>query len=176
MNNLISTFNDISIVKNNTLVICDIDETIMHYPDCINKCKEIIKDLYIDSEEEYNKELQSLMNMYKHIHSPSHTDYVGFINLQNKINETNSKLIYLTARNKVNHDLTKKQLNVIGINCCDDDVHYTDNVISKGEYIKKNIQIDLWDDIIFIDDYPSYIQTVNEALPNVRCYQFSAKV
>lgn len=45
-------------------------------------------------------------------------------------------------------------------------IHYTDeNMISKGEYIKKNIITDdaneKYNQIIFIDDYETYIKTVN---------------
>jgi hypothetical protein len=49
------------------------------------------------------------------------------------------KLLFLTARNKSFHDNTKKQLLHIGILCEDNDIHYTNNTITKGKYIKNNI-------------------------------------
>jgi hypothetical protein len=142
MNKEITTFNDIQITKNNTLIICDIDNTILYYPDCINKCLEIMKDLGDNlTEEEYKKELNDCCNIYKIINKPIHTDYNGFNNMINNIKKYNSKLLFLTARNNSSHNFTKKQLLDLDIFCDENDIHYTNNTISKGEYIKNNINI-----------------------------------
>ena len=112
MNKQISSFNDIQITKNNTLVICDIDNTILYYPECINTYLEIMKDF---TEEEMNKEFNYFCNIYKTINKPTHTDYDGYVNMVNKIKTYNGKLLFLTARNNSCHDATKKQLLHVGI-------------------------------------------------------------
>jgi hypothetical protein len=176
MNIQISSFNDIKITKNNTLILCDIDNTVLHYPECNNKCLEIMKDLKNDlTEEEFNRDLNIFCNYYKILNKPIHTDYDGFINMVNKIKESNSKLLFLTARNKSFHNKTKEQLLHVGISCDDNDILYTDNIITKGEYIQNNININEWNEIIFIDDYLSYIKSVNDIFPNIICYNFIVK-
>jgi hypothetical protein len=47
----------------------------------------------------------------------------------------------LTARNSKIDALTKKQLNNIGLKSNTFDIHCTDNIITKGEYIQKNIDL-----------------------------------
>ena len=89
-----------------------------------------------------------------------------------KLKTCNGKLLFLTARNNSFHVNTKKQLLDIGILCNDNDIHYTNNNINKGEYIKKYIDLDIWNEIIFIDDYLSFIKSVNDIFPQIICYNF----
>jgi hypothetical protein len=179
MSKQISSFNDIEITKNNTLILCDIDDTILYYPKCNDNCSEIIeimKELhYYLTEEEFCKDLIQLRNIYKHVNKPTHTDYNGFMNMLCKLREHNGKLLFLTARNSSYHKQTKIQLSQIGISCNDNDIHYTNNTITKGEYIKNNININEWDEIIFIDDYVSFIKSVSELFPQIICYNFIVK-
>ena len=71
MNNIISSFNDVQITKNNTLVLCDIDDTILYYPQCVNKCLEFMKDFrHHLSEEEFKKDFEYFCNAYKNINIP----------------------------------------------------------------------------------------------------------
>jgi hypothetical protein len=176
MNIKISSFNDVQITKNNTLVLCDIDDTILYYPHCINTCLEIMKDIKYDfTEEEYNEEFKYFCHMYKHKYKPTHTDYDGFMNMVHKIKEYNGKLLFLTARSKTFHTETKQDLLHIGVSCDDTDIHYTNNTITKGEYIKKYINVNEWDEIIFVDDYLSYIKSVSDLFPQIICYNFAVK-
>ena len=116
MNKQISSFNNIQITKNKTLVICDIDNTVLYYPECINKCLEIMKDFNdCFTKEKFNKEFNYFCNIYKTINKPTHTDYDGYVNMVNKIKENNGKLLFLTARNNSCNDATKKQLLHVGI-------------------------------------------------------------
>ena len=110
--------------------------------------------------------------MYKHVHKPTPTDNDGFINMMNKISMTNSKLMFLTARTKNYDKTTQKQFNDINILSYDYGIHYTEAKITKGEYIKQNINIEEWDEVIFIDDYLSYIQSVKTLFPQIKCYNF----
>lgn len=172
MSKIISSFYQVELLNNlKYLIICDIDGTILHFPNCNKDCREIIKDLS-PRKEDYKKELQQLKNMYINIKEPIHTDYDGFVDMLNKLNKTNSKLIFLTARTLESDILTKKHLRQIGIQPDDFEIHYTGTQISKGEYIKKYIDLSCWENIIFIDDYDSYIKSVTDIYPNIICYKF----
>jgi hypothetical protein len=133
------------------------------------------------TQEEIDKEAQIWLGMYYVMFAPVMTDDNGFHNLLNRIEKSNSEIMFLTARenNEKNVKFTRKNFTDIGLDYDKYSIHYTDNnSISKGEYIKKNIIIkenkDKYREIIFIDDYESYIKTVNDVLPNVICYKFEA--
>lgn len=170
MSDKIYSFKNIEI-KENTLVICDIDNTILHFPNCIKKIKEIIKSISDDDD----IELPYLLNMYKLTNKPEPTDFIGFSNLLNKLENNNGKLIFLTARTEQPHEPTKKHLNTIGIDSNKFEIYYTNNKITKGEFIKNNIDLSNWSNIIFIDDFETNINSVINYFPEIKCYQFCIK-
>lgn len=173
----ICTFNDIIITNSNTLVICDIDNTLIYwnktpkdfYNTIINDCPDF-------TQEEIEKEAIDYNNMYRMIKPPCMTDSDGFNNLREKIKSLhNSKIIFLTARTeqvKNNNSFMRKNFKAIDLDYDEFDIHYTNNMISKGEYIQKNINHNDYDKIIFIDDYVSYIKSVKDIFPNTICYKF----
>lgn len=171
----ISSFNQIKLT-NKSLVLCDIDDTIMHYPQCDKKCKEIVQDLKANglSGEDLMKELIEIRQIYKRINPPSHTDYDGFVSMSDKLSELNGKLSFITARDKASESWTEKQLRQIGIDPLKYDIHYVGTQISKGEHIKLYIDLSDWDSVIFIDDYESYIKSVLDVYPEIKCYKFEA--
>ncbi len=173
----ISTFNSVEINKERSLVICDIDDTIMYYPknEILSHCKSIVQEVFPDLDEThelYQKELKELIDMYKIIKSPKHTDFDGFIKMVNRIKNLGGNLVFLTARNESSIKITTKQFGQIGLNYNDYRVYYTNNEITKGRYIKENIDLSMYNDVIFIDDYESYIQTVLDEFSFIRCYKF----
>lgn len=184
----ISSFNDVEIKDTNTLIICDIDETLLTWNKKLSDFYHMIKDDFslIDCESKYtqkeiDKEAQLWLITYCGMFAPMMTDADGFYNLLNRIEKSNSEIMFLTARpkNEKNVKFTKKNFTDIGLDYDKYSIHYTDNnSISKGEYIKKNIIIkenkDKYGEINFIDDYESNIKTVNDILPNVICYKFEA--
>jgi hypothetical protein len=173
----INTFNDVKLLNQNTLVICDIDETLFYWKKRPQDFHQIIIEDFPDyTQKQVEEEAIDWLNMYRRMTQPSMTDSDGFNNLRKKIESLpNSKIIFLTARNNCQSDdnkYTRKHFESNKLNYDDFAIHYTDNKISKGEYIKNNIKLDGYRDIIFIDDYVSYIKTVNDALPNIICYKF----
>lgn len=180
----ISSFNDVEIINSNTLVICDIDETLLTWnkksSDFYHKVIDdfsLIDYVIKPTQEEINKKAQQWLCMYHRMFSPVMTDEDGFYNLLNRIEKTNSEITFLTARpkNSSTNNFTRKNFLDIGLDYNKYSIHYTDNnSISKGEYIKKNINTSNYNQIIFIDDYEPYIKTVNDILPNVICYKFEA--
>ncbi len=174
----ISSFNQVELTPGvKPLILCDIDGTLLHFPDRDNFCENFIKEICPDgtNDPNYEKELDNLKNMYISIKPPSHTDYNGFISMLKKIREMEGKLMFLTARGSSADAWTKKQLKIIGVNPEDFDIHYTGNKITKGEYIKRYINLTGWENVVFIDDYESFIKTVTELHPQIVCYKFEAK-
>ena len=78
----------------------------------------------------------------------------------------------LTARSAEGDQYTRKQLTKVGINCDNLKIHYTNNMITKGEYIKSNIDISKYDEVICIDDYELYIMSILKVCPQIKCYLF----
>jgi hypothetical protein len=178
MTEKIVSFDQVELTKDKTLILCDIDDTIFHYPNRDEICNNIFKEFYSDLElsvDECRKELNYLRGMYKILKDPEHTDYVGFVSLLKRLDSQNGKLVLLTARDEGCNDITKADIETIGLNSNDFEIYYTSNRISKGEYIKKNIDISEWDDVIFIDDNQVNIQSVLYFFPAIRCYMFCKK-
>lgn len=82
------------------------------------------------------------------------TDSKGFDNLLNKINSLHgSKIIFLTAR-------TNDEAN--------------NNKFTRNHF-KANIDLADCNEKYFIDDFESYIKTVKDIFPNIKCYKFKVK-
>ncbi len=160
----INSFTQIKINYTKTLVICDIDETVITFDSGKDFCAKLA--------EEMGDSFEQIFQMYKCINKPTQTDPTGFNELVNKLKLTQNNLIFLTARNESATKKTKSDLNGAGLDYDAQPVYYTNNLISKGEYIKSNIKLDDYQRVIFIDDYPSYIQSVIELNPQIECYLF----
>jgi len=175
---VISSFEQVELRKNKKLlVLCDIDNTILHFPDCDRFCEEFIKEIYLfgKNEPQYDKILEHLKNVYKQVIPPIHTDYYGFVSMITTINEINGKLMFLTARHSKTDSWTRKQLQQIGVNPKDFTIHYSGSNMTKGWYIKKHINLDGIEDVIFIDDNDLFITSVKDLHPQIKCYKFEAE-
>jgi hypothetical protein len=173
----ISSFDEVELTKEKTLIICDIDETILYYPGIENKCNEMLKDLKnIFTEKEYKRELNEIKLVYRSFVRPEATDLDGFISLKNKLKDMDGKIILLTARNIEGDKFTRNQINQLFGEKDDIEIHYTNNKeISKGQYIKKYINLIDWNEVIFIDDLDYFINSVIELNYNIKCYKFVLK-
>jgi hypothetical protein len=169
---------DIINSKKKTLVICDIDDTILFYDKTINYFIEFVKKDFPNwADDSIKTEAGCYYNTYRHIATPKHTDFDGFMSMIETIKSTNNNFLFLTARTNYekNSNITKKHFNDIGLHYDDFTIHYTNNLMSKGRYIKTNIDISSYESVIFIDDYETYIKTVTEHFPHIICYQFVNK-
>lgn len=182
---IISKFTQIEITKKKPLIICDIDGTLLRfdkeylffYQKVLADC---IKFPFVGTKEEQEKymieDARCMYNIYIHMDIPIHTDAEGFSCMEQKIKELGGKLLFLTARTKENSlKYTIKNFKDIGLDYNNYIVHYTDNIISKGDYIANRLNIKDYGEIIFIDDYPEYIKTVKDRIPEIICYQFQAE-
>jgi hypothetical protein len=177
---VIKTFNDV-ILDNSSkpLVICDIDHTFIRCSYELDHFRKILNDdansvpNIITNGLDLDKEAVDLMNRAYNIGFVKQTDPDGFKNMLQKIEQLDGKLIFLTARGIVSHEKTVKDLKRAGFEHPEKfDIHYTNSEMTKGEYLKKTNLTDGYEDISFIDDYPSFIASVHHHFPNIQCYLF----
>lgn len=174
--NIINTFNDVEISFVKTLVICDIDKTILYYEKDIQDFMKIIEEDFPDfTQRQIIDDAQTMFNIYCHLHQPLHTDFDGFTNMMTKLKDLRGHLLFLTARSKSSLIKTTKDFKNIGLKYDEYEIHYTENKISKGQYIEKYINIKDYNEVIFIDDYESYIKSVSDIFPQIKCYLFDYK-
>lgn len=156
---IIRTFNDIEI-QHNTLVLCDIDDTVLAF-DKIDKhwWRERFA-YYYTRNGDYDFSDQAVLKEWIYLiktQAPVPVDTDGFINFMEKLVQTNSRIIFVTARTSELVDVTIKHLYHIGIT--NPDVHYVGDM-PKGDYIKNAISFTDFDNIIFIDDLEQNINSV----------------
>jgi hypothetical protein len=178
-------FNKILLSNPKSLVICDIDETLLYWNKKSIDFYQMVKENFSiindnpNSLTQIEKDALELLKIYKNIFQPTMTDADGFNNLLNKINSLpGTKIIFLTARtnDKVsNNKFTRKHFETNGLVYDDYEIHYTNNIISEGEYIKTYIDLTEYNDIFFIDNYEYNIKTVKDIFPTIKCYKFEVK-
>lgn len=172
----INTFNDISI-NEGTLVICDIDDTLLYYERNLSYFYKKIKATFPElTEDEVLCCATTMYGTYIRNRKPSHTDYDGFINLMKRVIQTDSKLIFLTSRNECSINQTKQEFKDIEISYQYYNVYYTNNQKTKGEYLRDNIDMDGINDIVMIDDLNMNLKSVKQYFPNAKCYLFKRSI
>lgn len=159
----INSFKNVNITPN-SLVICDIDDTVLKY-DFIHK-----------EWWEYNNLSDWVSKVYTQ--TPKHTDESGFFEMIDKINNSNSKLIFITARNSNLKNITHLHLESINININNHDVYFS-HPYSKGIYLKRlimnnHIDLDAYDRIVFIDDLEENLNSMSKHFKEkIHYYKFS---
>jgi len=149
---IINSFNNIPI-QQNTLLLCDIDETLL-----TNKSVSLVPN--------QNNKPTIKLNL------PKYTDKNGFINLLQKLHETNSQIYFITSRNIKYFEFTRRQFKVLGLNIENFPVYFCgDN--PKGLIIKQIENINNFDNIIFVDDLKYNLKNVKHELGDrVKCFLF----
>ena len=176
----IKTFNDVNLNNvSKPLVICDIDHTFIRCSYGLDHFRKILNDdvnnlpNIATTNLDLDKEAIDLMNTAYNMGFVKQTDPNGFKNMLQKIEQNGGKLIFLTARGIISHEKTIKDFRRAGFENPENfDIHYTNNEMTKGEYIKKTNLTDGYEHISFIDDYPSFIASVHHHFPNIQCYLF----
>lgn len=154
--NVINSFRSI-ILRERSLIICDIDDTILDYG-------EIIEKYWKDNV--HDPDFSNWHNIIKNT-TPDITnnDFHDFIQ---HINQTNSEIHLVTHRNKSFLEITNLHLSMFGINGLP--VHFLGGH-SKGKYSITNFNIEDRD-IIFIDDSESNHSDFLLHVPNVKQFLF----
>ena len=156
----VKSFKDIP-VERNTLVLCDIDDTVIVFEKLGKKWwRERFADYYERNGDYEFSEKAVLKEWIHQIHKekPVHVDKEGFEDFVERINSTGSTLVFVTARTSDLYCLTLHHLKQVGITP-KTDVHYTNNT-PKGDYIANVIDFDDFDHIVFIDDMEHNVNSV----------------
>ena len=195
----VSTFKSVYVTKYKPLVLCDIDDTVIGYSKNFdsfynelklyvekvkqssdgpaNNFKHVLNNMHILNMTDYEIKVAAnkRYDEYRLTQKPVHCDFDGFVDLLKRINTLGGELQFLTARSKEASFITRRQFGEIGLNYYDYRVHYTGNRISKGEYIKRYFNLNHFGEVLFIDDFDSYLQSVVDLFPNIKCYKFEYK-
>jgi len=174
MEKLIHNYDNIQ-VQPNSLVVMDIDFTVI-------KFELLHKSWWVDTKRNYEtkygkklaeeyalKEWTRLITLDK----AYLIDPASFQKLLTRIEETNSRLIFITARDESLHDLTVRQLRESGLTDIDPDTIYYS--YPKGKklldvYTEKYSHLQK---IIFVDDGMDNLEDVKKYIPDCDLYLFS---
>lgn len=168
----ISSFEEVVLPSSGKpLIICDIDYTLI--------CPVYGADYFINkfkNKDTNEKVMYQIANEYSnrsfrlgHIRQ---TDPKGFKKMVEQVEQMEGNLIFLTARHVHGHKKTLDDLIKVGLGGLKFKIHYTNNQISKGEYIKMYKLTEGYDSVCFIDDYTEFIQSVVDLFPEINCYRF----
>lgn len=166
-------------IKPSSLVLCDIDDTVLTYPldltHWFNKTKTYLIEIndYFD-DEDCKAIAQNEWADYREVTAPIHTDDQGFKQMEATLASTNGRLMFITARSAQFKEKTHKDLKAIGINGDAYPIHFTlDHKISKAEYVGKFIDMTGYEQIYFIDDNVPTVKLMKLAFPHAHCYIFA---
>jgi len=160
-----------------TLVVFDIDDTVIGY-------EEFSHTFFADSIQTYKEKHKcDKMALDFALHdwitkvkegTPYHMDSIGFIELKEKIKNTDSHYIFMTARNPNYRDITESHLEKIGIE--NRQVYYLAGS-NKGEFLKSISQkYSEYNKMIFIDDMEKNLNDVHKVFGNkIELYHFVKK-
>jgi len=150
-------------IKKGTLIICDIDDTLLRYEKDRNYFIDKVGKI-IQNKVKAKKYANEMYEIYKDNNIPFLKH--GFMNLLKKI-EGRNELVFLTARKKKHEMVTRNEFKHIGLDYDSFKVFYTGERISKGDYIKKHFNVK---NSIFIDDYLENIKDVSR-FPSIKCFK-----
>jgi hypothetical protein len=173
----IHSFSEIE-VSPNTLILCDIDDTLLHHPAINVNWMIIIHNFfhikYHDKHGHYNKlQVEKKINQYLDSVFESipmrHTDRDGFFAMV----DGSTDIAFVTARQQVAKDFTYDNLRCLDIDPEKYAIHFSGNM-GKGDYINKNFDLAKYDRVVFIDDQPRNLENVFLRVfhTNLELYQF----
>ena len=156
----VKSFKDIPIQRN-TLVLCDIDDTVIVFEKLGKTWWRERFDDYYERTHDYDLSDKEVLKEWVHQiqkNEPVQVDEAGFTDFMERINATGSILVFVTARTSDLADLTIAHLKQVGITP-KTAIHYTNNE-SKGDYIANVLDFDDFDHVIFIDDMEHNVNSV----------------
>jgi 2-hydroxy-3-keto-5-methylthiopentenyl-1-phosphate phosphatase len=173
----IKSFTQIIVIPN-SLVVLDIDETVIKYDSINQKWWRTNFDALYDDHKDHDKADKLVLDRWlNHIHKnlPEHTDTTGFDWLLNQIKINNSDLIFLTARTGDLKAITEHHLSHLKIH--NTEIYFSEGR-NKGVVLNEILQRDYpnKDQIIFADDMEYNLDDVKTEITrngkNVALYQF----
>jgi uncharacterized HAD superfamily protein len=153
MNKEIKNYDEI-IINEDTLVMLDIDNTVI-------KFKSLYKNWWKENEVNNKNLIEEWIKIITE-EEPIMLDFDKYMDLLTKIKDTNSDIIYITARNENLNELTYQQLTSCGIFLNREQIHYS---YPKGIKIKSLLeQSKKYKKYIFVDDHLDNIEDVQKHL------------
>ena len=175
---MIKSFNEIPNVSN-ALIICDFDETILHFPCGLGKRQWWRKtfDTYFKEHLDYERaDEEALAEWTLHAQTApyEHTDEDGLRQLFQRASLHKNTIICVTARSEAMAKTTERQCETLGIKF--DHIFYT-STRSKGSVILELLDVlPKHEMIVFVDDLQRNIDDVKSALASYAhaCYLFNS--
>ncbi len=175
----INSFFDVEL-KEDYLLVIDIDDTILAYEGMTRKWWKEKMDHYLEIHDTYEKADNACINNWKtHIENknPCHTDKDGFFDLISRAKQLNLEYFIVTARDKDHEEITHEHLNYLGI--IDVDVYFTSGE-DKSQIIHTVMSkpLECYKKIVFIDDLRENLDDVKDYFgdENVVCYKFKHSI
>jgi hypothetical protein len=171
----------IPFLKKNTLVVCDLDYTLVHYGkpfiEFINEAKAASQSYGLDA---YRAFALDAYHAYRDRHPPIPTDPAGFIHLLMEVLTLGGKLIFVTCRSSEYEPFTRKEFKTLNLNYDFFEIHHI-GARCKGKYCKEYLEkntdrkecLDRNNhDIILIDDYKKNHRSFHALIPGSRTFLF----
>jgi hypothetical protein len=173
----INKFSEIDI-KPNTIVLCDIDDTVLHHPFLNSSWTSIITTFFMTkrfterrfcdhfvAENDTDEYVQKIIKE----RPIAHTDRDGFFNMA----DLARTLVFITARMPQTEQFTKENLLSIDIDPLVYKVWFS-GFRPKGEFIASELDLTGYDHVVFIDDQVRNLENVHSKLihPHVELYKF----
>jgi hypothetical protein len=167
----IRSFSEIVITSQRTLILCDIDDTVLKWDRTLESC--IIEAVFLFPKESESFQRgfgQNLWIAYRETVPPIWTDQSGFMTMMGRLSPS-SRLVFLTARagGELAH-WTRHDFESLGLTYDPSGVFYTGNKMTKGKFIKNHIPLEGFERVIFIDDLQENIDSVSGNFPDIQCY------
>lgn len=157
------SFKDID-VKENSLIFCDIDDTVLYY-------EIITSNWWRNNGLNYERWQKTIATL-----EPLKTcEY--FADFLERVEKSNSKVAFVTARNPIIKELTETHLLYLFRNhshlLWKTELHMLDGT-TKGEYINATFEIEKYEHLIFIDDIKSNVDSFSNTVEhdNKKGYHF----
>jgi hypothetical protein len=167
----IRSFSEIVITPQRTLILCDIDDTLLKWDLTLEACFIDAITLFPTETEDFQRNFaRNIWLTNREMAPPSWTDQKGFINMLTNLSPC-SRLVFLTARAGGElADWTRRDFESLGLVYDPSGVFYTGNRVTKGTFIKDHIPLEGFEKVIFIDDLQENIDSVSAAFPQIQCY------
>jgi len=156
----IRNYNEIDVLQY-SLVIMDLDETLIHFDGMYDKWwEDNLK--YSNQIEVYRRWLQLIS-----FNIPIMLDQYEFDCLLRRIEDSNSRLVILSTRSSNLCEITLQQLVYCNIILPLDDIYFSDKKGRMAHSIKRKY---IYDYVIFVDSNKSNINDVKIWIPDAICY------
>ena len=107
------------------------------------------------------------------LHNGKHTDKEGFDQMLLRLKALNGTFLFLTARHWDEEEITKHQLKYIGIpDSLLQNIQFAGHHMTKGEFIRDYLSVEQYARVLFIDDFPEYLESTHILSTPITCYQF----